>query len=100
MRPNETYFKLAQETAQIRWAELARFFAQGRVLRVADGLDLTVVAAAMADDDAAQVRIWKRANELAPVADDTARRWFEQDRSVWAVTVAPFVLVQARRDRE
>lgn len=98
MRPEDTYFKLTQETARIGWGELARFFAQGRVLRVADGLDLPGVAAAMADDDAAQVKVWQAAGELAPLPDDVAAAWFEEDRTVWAVTVAPYVLVQAERE--
>lgn len=95
VRPSEHYFKLSRETARIGWNELARFFAQGRVLGVAPGIDLPGVAAALADDDAAKVRAWKDAGELKPVPDDQAREWFEQDVEVWAVTVAPYVLVQA-----
>lgn len=100
MRPNETYFKLSGETARIRWADLTRFFAQGRVMRVADGLDLPAVAAAMADDDTAQVKAWKNAGELSALDDATAATWFDADIDVWAVTVAPFVLVQVLRGGE
>ena len=104
MRPTETYFKLCQETATIKWAELARFFAQGRVLRVAPGLDLPGVAAAMAEDDTDAVSKWSDRGELAAVPDEVARAWFEIDAEVWAVAVAPYVLVQvvtqdSRRER-
>jgi len=92
--PSDTYFKLCQETARIGWSELARFFAQGRVLQVAQGLDLPKVAAAIADDDADQVRAWTESKELGAVPDQTAASWFEDKRDVWAVTVAPYVLVQ------
>ncbi len=94
VRPSEHYFKLSQETARISWSELARFFAQGRVLGVAQGLDLPAVAAAIAEDDAAKVRAWKDAGQLKPVPDEQARDWFAQDVDVWAVTIAPYVLVQ------
>ncbi|MEM6638278.1 MAG: DUF2288 domain-containing protein [Pseudomonadota bacterium] len=97
MSPDDTYFKLIEETASIRWADLARFFAQGRVLRVADGLNLPRVGAALAADDTAQVKTWQAAGELGPVSDKDAARWFAEDKSVWAVTIAPFVLVQASR---
>ncbi|MFK7887308.1 MAG: DUF2288 domain-containing protein [Gammaproteobacteria bacterium] len=100
MRPNDTYFKLCQETGQIAWSDLTRFFAQGVVLVVADGLDLPGVGTALADDDTQKVAQWKTAGELAAVSDDTARRWFEADAQVWAVTVPPFILVQENRGNE
>lgn len=90
----ETYFKLCQETARIEWTALARFFAQGRVLGVATELDLPAVAAAVADDDKDRVSYWSDRGELAAVPDEVARDWFESDVEVWAVTVAPYVLVQ------
>ncbi len=98
MRPNDTYFKLCQETGQIAWSDLTRFFAQGAVLRVTDGLDLPGVAAAIADDDTSKVSSWKNDGHLGPVSDDQARRWFETDAQVWAVTVPPFILVQENRE--
>ena len=83
------------QTARIRWTELQRFFAQGRVLNVAEGTDLVAVAAALANDDTAQVKIWQHEGVVSPVSDAQASKWFDQDDEVWAVTVAPFVLVQA-----
>ena len=94
MDPTDTYFKLCQETARIQWHDLARFFAQGRVLQVTQGIDLPKVAAAMADDDADQVLYWRDRGDLGVVPDQIAARWFEDSAEVWAVTVAPFVLVQ------
>ena len=92
---DSTFTRLARETARIDFHELARFFAQGRVYAVRQGLDLPAVAAAFADDQAAAVRAWLDGGDVAPVDDATARRWFESRTAVWAVTVAPFVLVQA-----
>lgn len=87
--------KLTAETAKIPWRELQRFFAQGRVIQVAAGLDLIDVAARISNDQAEQVQAWLRAGEVQRVGDDQARRWIDADASVWAVVVRPWVLVQS-----
>lgn len=83
-----------QETARIPWRELGRYFAAGRVIRVADDLDLVEVAGAIAKDDTTRVKTWLTAGLVAPVADREARDWQEADAVVWAVVVKPYVLVQ------
>ncbi len=83
------------ETAQIPWRELQRFFAAGKVLRLAAGLDLVEVACALERDDVARVEDWTRAAALRPVSDDEARHWIERDALLWAVVVKPWVLVQS-----
>ena len=88
---------LNRQTARIRWAELQRHFARGVVLRAAGHLDLVAVAAAMADDDRERVAAWQATGELAPATDDEARAWHADDAELWAVVVAPFVLVQEPR---
>ena len=86
--------KLNLETARIPWRELQRFFAAGKVLRVAAGLDLVEVACALEQDDVARVEDWTRAAALRPVSDAEARQWIASDALLWAVVVKPWVLVQ------
>ncbi len=86
--------KLTGETAKVPWRELQRFFAQGRVIHVADGLDLIEVAARISVDHAEQVEAWMCAGDVTRVSDEHARRWLDADALVWAVVVRPWVLVQ------
>lgn len=85
------------QTARITWAELQRQFAGGRVIHVSPELDLVEVATCMAADNASQLRVWLEAQVLKPLADETAKQWVAQDpQNLWAVVVAPWVLVQQR----
>ncbi len=90
------YLKLLGETAAIRWAELAPFFAKGNLLQVAAGLDLVEVAAAMAGNDPSRVSGWLESAGLCRLEAGQARCWHEADPPLWAVVVAPWVLVQER----
>jgi len=87
--------KLVYETAKIEWRALQRFYAQGKVMQVASELDLVKVATAFSEDDIKQVDTWTKAGQVQAVEDTQALDWFESDALVWAVTVAPFVLVQS-----
>jgi hypothetical protein len=82
------------ETARIPWRDLQRFFAAGKVLHVAAGLDLVEVACAVHEDDIERVKRWTEASQLGPVADDRARAWLDSEAAPWAVVVKPWVLVQ------
>lgn len=86
--------KIISETARIPWLELQRFFAAGKVMRVSASLDLVDVAYAIQQDDVEQVRLWTEAQQLGPVSDDQAREWVNNEASLWAVVVKPWVLVQ------
>lgn len=86
--------RLNSETAKIPWLELQRFFAAGKVMRVAAELDLVEVAYAMEQDDVEQVKEWTLASQLEPVSDNQARQWIDGQASLWAVVVKPWVLVQ------
>jgi len=86
--------QLNQETARLAWAELQRFFAQGRVLRVRGGLDLIEMAARMACDEAGALAPALESGDLARVSDEEARDWIGRDAEVWALVVKPWVLVQ------
>ena len=86
--------KINSETAKIPWLELQRFFAAGRVLLVAPGLDLVDVAYALQQDDIDQVKRWADSAQITPVPDDLARAWVSDEASLWTVVVKPWVLVQ------
>ncbi|MBW2939279.1 DUF2288 domain-containing protein [Zhongshania sp. CAU 1632] len=89
--------KLNRETSRILWTELQRFYAQGAVLVVAPELDLIATAAAVANDDAAAVSTWMKDNLLQKATEKLAMTWLAENCEVWAVVVAPWVLVQQDR---
>lgn len=86
--------KLNSETAQIPWEQLQRFFAAGKTRLVAKQIDLVNVALQFAEDNAAQIDEWTQAGDVVAVDDATATRWIDNEEVVWAVVVAPWVLVQ------
>lgn len=95
-----TYDKLLGETARVSWAEIERMFAVGRVVEVAEPLDLIDVAQAFADDDKDRVRDWMQAGQVGHLADHNAARWAADNfLELWAVVVSPWVLVQERSKR-
>lgn len=86
--------KLNSETAKIAWSELQRFYAQGRVLFVETELDLVDVAYQFVNDNVEQCTQWQEEKKVCPVADAQARQWYDADSELWAVVVAPWILVQ------
>ncbi len=94
LEPQHLNNKLVQETAQIRWHELQRFFASGSAIFVATQLDLTQVALEIAQDNAAQIKLWMDAGLVDVVKDTQAQHWYEKDALLWAVVIKPWVLVQ------
>lgn len=90
--------RLNMETGRIRWVELQPFFARGQTIRVAPELDLVRVASAFAEDRAEQVGAWRGQGRVTEVNADDARHWYERDAELWAVVVAPWVLVQEVRE--
>jgi hypothetical protein len=90
------YAKLLGETAKISWAELAPFFARGNLLKVAGSADLVEVAMGVAEDDKAKVAAWLTSGDLAKVDESLAQDFLERDPELWAVVIAPWVLVQER----
>jgi hypothetical protein len=89
-----TRTRINSETAKIPWRELQRFFAAGKVMQVDARLDLVEVACAIHDDDVDRVTAWTRDSQLGPIADAQARSWYDEDATVWAVVLKPWVLVQ------
>lgn len=86
--------RLNTETARIAWQELAPHFARGSVIVVAAGLDLVEVAAAFVEDRQQDVAAWLESGQLERAQDDHAERWNRDGCEMWAVVVAPWVLVQ------
>ncbi|MBK1693294.1 hypothetical protein CKO09_00865 [Chromatium weissei] len=95
---NELRQTLNQQTAQLAWRELQRFFAQGRVIWVRNGLDLIEVAALIARDDAQSIASLIATERVLQVPDKQAEQWFINDAQLWTVVVKPWVLVQDTDD--
>jgi hypothetical protein len=88
--------RLNTETARIEWKELERHFARGVLLTVSPKLDLVEVGAHMVHDDKHIIDAWLESGELGKTSDEDAIGWSESEPSLWAVVVAPWVLVQAK----
>jgi hypothetical protein len=89
--------RLNLETARITWKELGFFFARGRVIEVIAAIDLIEVASALANDDAQQVSDWLNAEQVRVLPDAVAKEWAADDSDLWAVVLAPWVVVQKRK---
>ena len=92
--------QLNQETARIAWSQMQRFFASGAAIFVDEALDLVETAAEVSLDNKTLLEHWMRQGKVARVNDAQARLWMEKDTLVWAVVVAPWVLVQPVREKE
>lgn len=86
--------KLNKETGKISWPELEKHFASGNLVYVSPELDLIEVAYQLSQDNKVMVEPWVIANQLAPATDEQALQWHDQNNEMWAVVVAPLVLVQ------
>ncbi|SDI70414.1 hypothetical protein SAMN05216588_12261 [Pseudomonas flavescens] len=98
-QPSTLYAKLLGETAPIRWQELQPFFARGALLWVDKDADLIAVAEAIAENHRQDVVAWLDSGRIAPLSDGRAEDLLARDPSLWAVVVAPWVLVQERAAR-
>ncbi|MEY2700127.1 MAG: hypothetical protein RIQ52_882 [Pseudomonadota bacterium] len=90
------YAKINQDAALIDWNELQRHFARGRLLCVSEELDLIAVGAAMAEDNVAELAPWVEREALRQANEQDARHWHETSAVLWAVVIAPWVLVQGQ----
>ena len=86
--------KLNKETAKINWQELQRHYASGAVIAVANGVDLIEVGCQLSLDNKVAVEQWLTEGAIAKVDDQQAALWFEGQVTLWAVVVAPWILVQ------
>jgi len=65
-------------------------------LTVSPVLDLVQVGVNMINDDKTIVNAWLETGELRKTTDDDASGWSEGEPSLWAVVIAPWVLVQEK----
>ena len=89
--------EINEQTAQMRWTELERFFAGGNVISIAPELDLIDVGARIAADDKASVEGWMNAGLVYRTTDIQASDWVKSDALLWVVVVKPWILVQHDR---
>lgn len=86
--------KLNRETGKIGWVELEKHFAAGNVVYVSPELDLIEVAYQVSQDNKAAVEVWVAAEQVGAASDEQAAQWHVANTELWAVVVAPLVLVQ------
>ncbi|GJM11871.1 MAG: hypothetical protein DHS20C12_02740 [Pseudohongiella sp.] len=86
--------KLNQDTARIRWSALVEHQQKNMVIRVSTDLDLIDVGCDFTLDNSAQVKAWMDKGQVQRVDDTQAEAWLAADYELWAVVVAPWVLVQ------
>ncbi|OSI10604.1 DUF2288 domain-containing protein [Neisseria zoodegmatis] len=90
--------KLNLETARISWHELQTHFARGAAVYVSAELDLIETARMMADDNAEGLGKLMQNGLFGLVSEEQARRFLADNQQMWAVVVAPWVLVQPCAD--
>lgn len=93
---DEIKARLNLETSHIRWHELQTYYARGHVVRVGRDLDLLEVASELVADNRVCFEQWLTNGDVGDVSPDMARAWFDRNAELWAVVVAPWVLVQDR----
>jgi len=82
------------ETSQINWSELQRFFAGGWLIYVSNTINLLDVAVAFSLDDKDKVSQWLASGDIAKVSDEQARQWHHENALFWSTVVKPWVLIQ------
>jgi hypothetical protein len=82
------------QTARIQWHDLQTWYARGSVIRVDSEINLVEVAVQLGLDNTAQFEQWISEGCVAPVDDEQALAWHENDQELWAVVAPPWVLVQ------
>jgi len=82
------------ETSQINWHELQRFFAGGWLIYVSSNTNLLDVAVAFSLDNKDEVSKWLTSGDVAKVSDEQAKRWHEENAVFWSTVVKPWVLIQ------
>jgi hypothetical protein len=89
--------KLNQDTAKIKWGALHEHQLIECVIAVSADLDLIDVAYEFTFDNHDQVKAWMEQELIMKVSDEQAQQWKTEDRELWAVVVAPWVLVQEQK---
>ena len=90
--------KLHSETALMPWKDLQRFFAQGNLLYVDASLNLVQSAVWFAEDAVDQLAPHIESKTIVEPNNLQARDWYDSNVELWAVVVAPYVLVQEQKN--
>ncbi|MDO4696199.1 MAG: DUF2288 domain-containing protein [Neisseria sp.] len=86
--------KLNAETARIAWSELEVHFARGAAVYIAPSLDLIAAARLIADDDSTTVGKLMQQGLISLVSEQQATQFSRDRQEMWALVIAPWVLVQ------
>jgi len=84
------------ETSQINWSELQRFFAGGWLIHVSSDANLLDVAVAFSLDDKEKVGMWLKTGDIAKVSDEQAKQWHQENTVFWSTVIKPWVLIQTK----
>jgi hypothetical protein len=87
--------KIVAETGTINWQSLEKFYAQGKLILVQDGLNLVDVAYSLSLDETADIESLVEDKQLSRDFNEQARLWHKDDTEVWCVVVKPWILVQS-----
>lgn len=87
--------KIVAETATIHWQSLEKFYAQGKLILVQDGLNLVEVAYSLSLNETDDIESLVEDEQLSRDFNEQARLWHQDDTEVWCVVVKPWILVQA-----
>jgi hypothetical protein len=82
------------QTARIPWQDLQPHYARGAVVLVAAELDLVEVALQLRLDNTERFQAWMVTGAVSGVSDEVGLQLAETNPHLWAVVVAPWVLVQ------
>ena len=88
------------ETAQINWNELQRFFSFFWLIYVSSNANLLDVAVAFSQDNKSEVSKWLTSGEINKVTDEQAKQWHQENASFWSTVVKPWVLIQPITDTQ
>ncbi len=94
---SDLYAQLLGETARISWDEVMPLFAKGVVLWIASDQDLVAVAEHMINDDKKYISALMQQKALHNLSDEQALDLQQRQPELWAVVIAPWVLIQERK---
>ena len=86
--------KINNETSQVNWDVLQRFFAGGWLVYVNSDTNLLDVAVAFSLDNKDDVSKWLTSGDVAKVTDKQAILWHRENTTFWSTVIKPWVLIQ------
>jgi len=93
----ERLLLLNQETGIVKWSDLQIHFARGVLIHVNHNLDLVTVADTFVVDHKDTINAWKKKKWVQLTPPDLAIHWEKDQITLWAIVVAPWVLVQEQQ---